>query len=93
MKWAHNGIEGAVSHGQPVEAEIDVLDVGEPHDLGVVVGVDEVDVVGEPADAEHRDDHRKHLDNLPFVFPTLDGAVRDFSRSISPEVFTWCGIY
>ena len=67
--------------------------MGEPHDLGVVVGVDKVDVVGEPADAEHSDDHRKHLDNLPFVFSTLNRAVRDFSRSISPEVFTWCGIY
>lgn len=62
--------------------------MGELHDLGVVVGVDEVDVVGEPADAEHGDDHRKHLDNLSLVFPTLDRAFRDFSRCISPEVFT-----
>ena len=30
MKWAHNRIEGTVGHGQPVETEVDVLDVREP---------------------------------------------------------------
>ena len=63
--------------------------MGEPHDIWVVVGIDEVDVVGEPADPEHTDDHHKHLDNFPLVFSTLDRAVCDFSRSISPQVFSW----
>ena len=62
--------------------------MGEPHDLGLVVGIQEVDVVGEPADAKHGDDHRKHFDNLPLVFPTLDRALRDFSGCVSPKVFT-----
>ena len=64
--------------------------MGEPHDIWVVVGIDEVDVVGEPADPEHTDDHHKHLDNLPLVFPTLYCTVRDLSRSgVSPEIFSW----
>ena len=89
MKCAHNWIDRTVGHGQPVEAEVYVLDVGEPHDLRVVVGVDEVDVVGEPADAEHGDDNHKHLDNLPLIFPTLDCTVCDFPGGISPQIFSW----
>ena len=30
MKWTHNRIEGTVGHGEPVETEVDVLDVREP---------------------------------------------------------------
>ena len=33
-------------------------------DLLVVVGVDEVDVVGQPADGEDDDHHHEHLDDL-----------------------------
>ena len=58
------GIEHGVGHGQPVESQVDVLDVGLRDDLFVMVGVDEVDVVGEPAHGEDDDHHDEHFDNL-----------------------------
>ena len=63
-----------------------MLDVGEGHDGRLVVGVDEVDVVGEPADPEHGDDHDKHLNDLPLVLPTLDCALSELARGVSPQV-------
>ena len=57
-------VEHGVGHGEPVEAEVDVLDVGLAADLDVVVGVDEVHVVGQPAhreDDHHHDEHLHHL--------------------------------
>ena len=54
-----------------------------------MIGVEKVDVVRKPANAEDRDDHREHLDDLPLVFPTLYRTVRDLSRSVSPEIFSW----
>ena len=42
-----------------------MADVGDPRDLRVVVGVDEVDVVGGPAHHEDPDHHREHLHKLP----------------------------
>ena len=58
--WINTGI----GHGQPVEAKINVVYVGHLGDGGVVVGVDEVDVVGGPA--HHEDDHNysKHFHQL-----------------------------
>lgn len=41
-----------------------MLDEWHGDDLLVVIGVDEVDVVGEPADGEDDDHHHEHLDNL-----------------------------
>ena len=35
----------SISHGQPIETEIDMLDVGLSHHLLVVVGVDKINVV------------------------------------------------
>ena len=81
-------VDGTVGHGQPVEAQVDVLDVGERHDGGLVVGVEEVDVVGQPADSEHRDDHHEHLDDPPLVLPALDGALSKFPWGVSPQVLT-----
>ena len=43
-----------------------MLDVGEGHDGGLVVGVDEVDVVREPTNTEDRNDDDKHLDYSSF---------------------------
>ncbi len=57
-------VEHGVGHGQPVEAEVDVLDEGLAHDLLVVVRVDEVDVVGQPADGEDDHDDDEHLHDL-----------------------------
>ena len=62
-----DGVDSTVGHGQPLEAEVDVLDVGGPHDLRVVVGVDEVYMVGEPADYKEDDHNEAHLDNLPLL--------------------------
>ena len=65
-----------------------MLDVGEGHDGGLMVGVEEVDVVGEPANAEYRDDDNKHLDYLPLVLPALDCTLSKFPRGVSPQVLT-----
>ena len=59
-----DGVNTGGGHGQPVEGQVDVVDVGDPLDGGVVVGVDEVDVVGSPAHHEDPDHHREHLDQL-----------------------------
>ena len=60
-------IDASLTHCQPVEEKVDVADVGDGGDLRVVVGVDEVDVVGGPA--HHEDDHhqRQHLHDLHLV--------------------------
>ncbi len=44
--------------------QIDVLDEGHGDHFFVVVGVDEVDVVGKPADGEDDDHHHEHFDHL-----------------------------
>lgn len=51
-------------HGEPVEGQEDVLDVLHVHHGRVVVGVDEVCVVRQPADAKNDDQNHQHLDNL-----------------------------
>ena len=57
-------VEHGVGHGQPVESQVDVLDEGLSHDLLVVVRVDEVGVIGEPADGENNHDDDEHLHDL-----------------------------
>ena len=59
-----DGVDAGVGHGQPVEEEEDVPDVGLPSYGGVVVGVDEVDVVGGPAYHEDQDNTSEHFYNL-----------------------------
>ena len=81
----YDWVDGAVGHGQPVEAQVDVLDVGGLHDVGAVVGVEEVAVAGEPADAEHGDDHGEHLDDPPLVPLALHRAVRHLARRVAPQ--------
>ena len=56
-----DGVDAGGGHGQPVEGQVDVADVGYPGDLRVVVGVDEVDVVGGPAHHEDPHHHCEHL--------------------------------
>ena len=79
-------VDTAVGHGQPVEPEIDMLDVGEGHDGGLVVGVDEVDVVREPTNTEDRNDDNKHLDYSSFVLPALNSTLSEFPRGVPPQV-------
>ena len=57
-------VEHGVGHGEPVKTEVDVLDVGLAADLGVVVGVDEVHVVRQPAHREDDHHHHEHLHHL-----------------------------
>ena len=83
--FTYNWVDGAVGHGQPVEAQVDVLDVGGLHDVGAVVGVEEVSVAGEPADPEHGDHHGEHLDDPPLVPLQLDSAVRHLARRVAPQ--------
>ena len=65
-----------------------MLDVGQRHDGGLVVGVEEVDVVWEPANTEDRDDDDEHLDYSPLVLPALDCTLSKFPRGVSPQVLT-----
>ena len=46
-------------------------DVVVRRDGGIVVGVDEVDMIRGPADNEDDDDEGEHLDDLLFVVPAL----------------------
>ena len=57
-------IDTSLTHGQPVEQEVDVADVGDPGDGGVVVGVDEVDMIGRPAHNEDENNHCEHEHHL-----------------------------
>ena len=57
-------IDASLTHRQPVEEKVDVADVGDGGDLRVVVGVDEVDVVGGPAHHEDPHHHCEHLHQL-----------------------------
>ena len=57
-------IEHRVSHCQPVEAQIDVLNEWLLEQRGVVVGVDEIGVVGEPTNGEDDHHHNEHLHDL-----------------------------
>ena len=81
----YDWVDGAVGHGQPVEAQVDVLDVGGLHDIGTVVRVEEVAVAGEPADAEDCDHHGEHLDDPPLVPLALHRAVRHLARRVAPQ--------
>ena len=53
-------VDGRVCHGEPEGREKEVLGVGLGEDGGVVVGVDEVGVVGQPAHSEHDQHHHEH---------------------------------
>ena len=57
-------VDAGLAHGQPVEEQVDVTNVLGFDDVGVVVGDDEVDVVGSPADDKDGHHQGKHLDNL-----------------------------
>ena len=58
------GVDAAVGHGQPVECQEHVWGVPGLHEGGVVEEVDEVDMVGEPADAKDSNHNTKHFNNL-----------------------------
>ena len=82
----HDWINSAVCHREPIESQINIFDIWRLHYLGIMVGVQEVDVIGEPAHSKDSDDHHEHLDDLSLVLPALDGAVCEFSRSVPPKI-------
>ena len=47
------GVDAGVGHGQPVEEKKDVANVGLPCNGGIVVRVDEVDMIRRPANHEN----------------------------------------
>ena len=57
-------IDHGVGHGQPVESEVVVDGERVLNDVLVVVGVEEVEVVGEPAQAKEDDHSYEHLHKL-----------------------------
>ena len=57
-------IDTGVSHGKPVEEEVDMADVGSLGDGGIVEYKDEEDMVRSPTDHENENNNRKHLHNL-----------------------------
>ena len=59
-----HGVDTAVGHGQPVEGQEHVGGVPGPHDRGVVEGVHEVGVVGQPAHSKYEGYSSKHLHDL-----------------------------
>lgn len=57
-------VDHRVGHGEPVEGQVHVLDVAAGCDGVVVVGVDEIAVVRQPAeckDGYHEDEHPDYL--------------------------------
>jgi hypothetical protein len=46
-----------VSHGKPVECQEDVLNILHCHDFWIVIGVDKVSVIGQPAKSEYQNEN------------------------------------
>ena len=80
-------IDCTVRHSQPVETKEDVPNVGGLHDVRVVVGVYEVDMVRQPADGKKGNHKTKHLDNVFLVPATPSNMLSCFSRHISEPKF------
>ena len=62
-EWIDHGI----AHGQPVEAEEDMLHVLGRSDLPIDKLVDKVAVIGKPTHSEQQDDNDKHLHHLRYT--------------------------
>ena len=60
----NDGVDARVGHGEPIKGQKDVLDVLGPLDSWVVVRVNEVSVVGQPAHPEVEYQDNQHFDNL-----------------------------
>lgn len=63
----NNRVVHGVAHSEPVDGEVDLLDVGVVHHAGVVRGHQEVHVEGQPAHREYHHHHYHHFDHLQTV--------------------------
>ena len=57
-------INHGISHSQPIETEIDMLDIRFGHNLLVVVSVDKIHVVGQPTNGKYQNHYHEHFHNL-----------------------------
>ena len=57
-------IDHGIGHCEPIEGQVDVLDVVRVQHPRVVVLVQEECLLGEPAQGEDHDDHYEHPDHL-----------------------------
>lgn len=69
-------IDHSIGHGQPVETEIHMLHVLRGCHLIVVVGVDEEQVIRQPANGKDGHDGNKHAHHLPLRLHRLHLAIR-----------------
>ena len=71
-------IDTSVGHCQPVEGEVDMTNIGCPHDGWVVVGEYKINVVWGPT--HHENDHNKgkHLDNFLLVISALSQSYLEY---------------
>jgi len=60
----HDWVVHGVTHSEPVDDKVDVLDVAIAHDPRLKVLHDEVGVLRQPADGENDDDGHHHLHHL-----------------------------
>ena len=58
--WVDHGMR----HGEPVEREEDMLNIVHCHDFRIVIGVDEIGVIGKPANTEYQNQNNEHSDDL-----------------------------
>lgn len=63
-KIIDNGIDHWISHGQPVECQVHVLNVRHRNDAFVVVSIQEIEVVWKPAQAKENHHREEHLHQL-----------------------------
>jgi hypothetical protein len=60
----NNRVDHGVGHGKPVERQEYMLNVRHLHDLWIVVHIDEVSMVWEPANSKDDNQNYQHSDNL-----------------------------
>jgi len=73
----HDGVVHGVAHGEPVDDEVDVMDVAVADDGRLEVLNDEVGMLRQPADSKDDDDGHHHLHHLNTI---------DFSSLTSQSV-------
>ena len=61
--------------------------MGRLHDARAVVGVQEIDMIGEPTNPKNNDEENEHLDNLLLILSTSDDTLCHLSQGLlAPEL-------